>query len=159
MMKRISIALLAVIAGGLLGWLYFGHHGHAQQLGVTQSSGPPSGVCQDGFVDVDVTGPIMYKCIAGTWTLTARPPLKGSTGTITGTLLAVGSCDSGTATVSSATVGMTATTPTATDGTDLAALGFNVQATVTSSNTVTVDICAIVLGTPPSKAYNVAVIP
>jgi hypothetical protein len=80
----------------------------------------------------------------------------GTTGTITGTLLAVGGCDSGTATVTGAIPGQVAEAAT-TDGTFLGG-SFDIRADVTSSNTVTVNICAKVLGTPASKAYNVRVI-
>lgn len=76
--------------------------------------------------------------------------LTGTTGTITGTALTA-SCDSGTATVTGATVGHTVGVST-TDGTDIGG-AFNIRASVTASNTVTVYVCGT--GTPGSKAYNV----
>jgi hypothetical protein len=84
-----------------------------------------------------------------------RPIISGATGTITGTLLAVGGCDSGTATVTGATAGMPVSVST-TDGT-LQTGSFFVAASVTAANTVTVQVCAVAAGTPASKAYNVKV--
>jgi hypothetical protein len=78
--------------------------------------------------------------------------LTGATGTITGTSLSA-SCDSGTATVTGAVVGH----PVAVSSTTGADVGgaFNVRASVTSTNTVTVYVCGT--GTPSSLAYNVTV--
>jgi hypothetical protein len=78
--------------------------------------------------------------------------LQGTTGTITGTHLSA-SCDSGTATVTGVTVGH----PVAVSSTTGADVGgaFNVRASVTGANTVTVFVCGT--GTPPSLAYNVTV--
>jgi hypothetical protein len=78
-------------------------------------------------------------------------PLTGTTGTITGTSLSA-SCDSGTATVAGAVVG-TPVMVSSTSGADVGG-AFNVRASVTSANTVTVYVCGT--GTPASLAYNVA---
>ena len=77
--------------------------------------------------------------------------LFGTTGTITGTSLSA-TCDSGTASVTGATVGH-AVGVSATDGTDVGG-AFDLRASVTSANTVTVYVCGT--GTPASKAYNVS---
>lgn len=82
---------------------------------------------------------------------------SATTGTITGSLLAVGACNSTTVAVGGAAVSMVSLAQ-ASDGTNLAALGFDVIATVTSVNTVTVAVCATIAGTPPNKTYNVRVI-
>jgi hypothetical protein len=76
----------------------------------------------------------------------------GTTGTITGTVLA-GTCDSGTASVTGAMVGH----PVAVSSTTGADMGgaFNVRGSVTSTGTVTVYVCGT--GTPASLAYNVTV--
>jgi hypothetical protein len=79
--------------------------------------------------------------------------LTGSTSLINGTLLSA-TCDSGTASVAGAVVGMPVVVST-TDGSDLGG-AFNIRASVTSSDTVTVYVCGI--GKPPTKAYNVRVI-
>ena len=78
--------------------------------------------------------------------------LVGATGTITGTALTA-TCDSGTATVTGAVVGH----PVAVSSTTGADVGgaFNLRASVTSTNTVTVYVCGT--GTPASLAYNVTV--
>jgi hypothetical protein len=78
--------------------------------------------------------------------------LQGTTGTITGTAIST-SCDSGTATVTGAIVGH----PVAVSSTSGADIGgaFDVRASVTAANTVTVLVCGT--GTPRSQAYNVTV--
>jgi hypothetical protein len=82
-------------------------------------------------------------------------PLKGVTGTITGTALSA-SCDSGTATVTGATVGSVVAV-SSTTGVDVGA-AFDLRASVTATNTVTVYVCGAGTGTPASLAYNVVVI-
>lgn len=89
----------------------------------------------------------------GTWVATNVPLPIGVTGTITGTALTA-TCDSGTATVTGATVGSPVSV-SATDGVDVGG-AFDLRASVTSTNTVTVYICGT--GTPASKAYNVRVL-
>lgn len=89
-----------------------------------------------------------------TWVVLPIIPLAmGTTGTITGTALTA-TCDSGTATVTGATVGRPVSV-SATDGVDVGG-AFDLRASVTSTNTVTVYICGT--GTPASKAYNVRVL-
>jgi len=84
--------------------------------------------------------------------------LSGTTGSIGGGLLAVGASASGTATVTGATVGMVCTAQPS-DGTNIYALGANIGCTVTATNTVTVNVVAIVTLTPVAKTYVVRVIP
>jgi len=83
--------------------------------------------------------------------------LDGTTGSIGGGLLTAGGCATGTATVAGAAVG-TPVAVSAADGTNIPGLGVAVSAMVTSSNTVTVSVCALVALTPAAKAYNVRVI-
>ena len=78
--------------------------------------------------------------------------LVGLTGTITGTTL-TGACDSGTATVTGAVAGDPVSV-SSTTGADMGA-AFDLRASTTASNTVTVYICGT--GTPASLAYNVVV--
>jgi hypothetical protein len=94
----------------------------------------------------------------GRTTSTQSFAISGTTGTITGTLLAVGSCDHGDVTITGVTSAWGITMPQATDGTNFAELGFNVQATITGANTVRIDVCAMLLGTPPSKQFTVRAI-
>lgn len=82
--------------------------------------------------------------------------MQGTTGSIGGSLLALGSCASGTATVSGAVSGMTATAQES-DGSFVGG-SFTVRAIITSSNTVTVEVCAAAAGTPTAKTYNVRVV-
>lgn len=82
---------------------------------------------------------------------------KGVTASIGGSALVVGTCATGTATVSGATAGMTVLPPSPTDGTSINSL-IVASATVTSANTVTVELCPIAAVTPTAKQYNVTVI-
>ena len=82
-------------------------------------------------------------------------PMRASTGTITGTSLPLGSCNTGTVTVTGATTSMPAiATPVNDPG-----IGIVWNAFVSSANTVTVKECALVLSTPNNTAYNVVVNP
>jgi len=85
----------------------------------------------------------------------ASAPLTGVTGTITGTLLAVGGSNTGNVTITGAVVGSNCVA-NATDGTP-ASTGTFIDCNVGSANTATVRIVAFVIGTPASKAYNVKV--
>ena len=78
--------------------------------------------------------------------------LYGYTASITGTSLSA-TCDSGTTTVTGA-IGGEPVIAVRADATDIGG-AFNVRASVTSANTVTVYICGT--GTPPDGVYNVAV--
>jgi hypothetical protein len=98
---------------------------------------------------------------SGTWSCNViqsngkrlNPVLTGTTGTITGTLLSA-SCGSGTVTVTGAMPGMIVGV-SSTTGADVGG-AFDLRASVTSPNTVTVYVCGT--GTPASLAYNVRVI-
>lgn len=81
-------------------------------------------------------------------------PIFGTTGSIGGSLLAVGSCSIGTATVVGATVGHTVSAAPS-NGADPGG-GFIFRGYVTNSTTVTVQICATVLGTPAAVTYNIS---
>lgn len=86
------------------------------------------------------------------------PVLTGTTSAIGGSLLAaIGNTASGTATVTGATTGMTCVAQ-ATDGTNMTAVGGVVTCTVTSANTVTVNVVALIAFTPASKTYAVRVL-
>jgi hypothetical protein len=84
--------------------------------------------------------------------------LKGTTGSIGGSLLVAGACTTGTVSVAGAAIGMPVIA-TASDGTNIPALGVVLSGTVTSVGIVTVSVCAMVSLTPASKTYNVRVIP
>lgn len=85
-------------------------------------------------------------------------PLTGTTGSIGGGALLAGATTSGTATITGATVGM-ACIAQASDGTNVVALGAQVECTVTATNTVTVNVSALIALTPPAKTYTIRVIP
>ncbi len=94
--------------------------------------------------------------IATTAFVATNPPLlTGTTGSIGGSSLTLGSCASGTVAVTGATTGMVVSaTPVTYPG-----AGFDWgRDYVSSSNTVTVQVCADVAGTPTASAYNVRVI-
>lgn len=80
---------------------------------------------------------------------------SGTTSSIGGSALTAGNCSSGTVTVAGAAPGMPVTVSTS-NGTFLGG-SFNLQASVTSANTVTVNVCAVVAGTPTAETYVVNV--
>lgn len=98
------------------------------------------------------TGAFTSLTINGT---TILPVLTGTTNSFGGGLLTVGSCATGTATVTGATTGMVAVASPNTYQGD----GVQFQAYVSSANTVTVKACALLLITPPTSTYNVRVLP
>lgn len=81
-------------------------------------------------------------------------PIYATTGSIGGALLAVGACSTGTATIAGGVAGHTVTVSPST-GVDPGG-GFVYRGVVTNSTTVTVQICAAVLGTPTAVTYNIA---
>jgi hypothetical protein len=100
------------------------------------------------------SGSITVNGIACTLGSSCTPFLTGTTGSIGGSLLATaGTCTSGTATVTGATVGHPVSV-SASDGTVPNGL-IVLSASVTSSNTVTVQLCAIASVTPAAKTYSV----
>jgi hypothetical protein len=80
--------------------------------------------------------------------------LAGTTASIGGSLLAAGGCTSGTVTVTGATTAMVAVSDPNTYPGD----GLNWSAQVTSANTVTVRVCAVLALTPTASTYNVRVL-
>lgn len=84
-------------------------------------------------------------------------PLLGTTASIGGSALAVGASATGTATITGATTSMVCTAQPS-DGTNMWSSSFVVGCTVTAANTATVNVMAIVAGTPTAKTYNVRVI-
>ena len=82
--------------------------------------------------------------------------LGGTTGSIGGAALAAGSCASGNAAVTNATVGAPVAVSAA-DGSLPSGLSV-LSAAVTTPGSVTVQICAISATTPAAKAYNVRVL-
>jgi hypothetical protein len=79
--------------------------------------------------------------------------IAGSSGTIGGIALSAGTCTSGTASVAGAVVGHPVSV-SASDGSLPDGLTV-LSAAVTSSGTVTVQLCAIANNTPAAKSYNV----
>lgn len=85
--------------------------------------------------------------------VTMLPVLSGTTGSIGGGLLAAGGCTSGTVSITGAASGMAVVATPATYPGD----GVQWQTYVSSSNTVTVKVCEIILGTPTASTYSVRV--
>jgi hypothetical protein len=130
-----------------------------QGSSISNGSGAPTGACVSGSVYTDSATGNAWTCTGGAWKLSATSGImSGTTGSIGGSLIVLGGCSSGTATVTGATVGMPAVA-TPSDGTNIAGLGVVITATVTSSNTVTVNVCALVSLTPASKTYTVRIVP
>ena len=92
-----------------------------------------------------------------TWADSSGTPalvLSGTSGSLGGSALTAGSCSSTTVSISGATTSMTASATPASDP----GAGFYWQALISSSNTVTVRVCAVAAGTPTATTYNVRVI-
>jgi|SRR5882757_1288510 len=83
--------------------------------------------------------------------------LCGTSSSIGGSLLTVGASASGTLTITGAQPGMVCLAQPS-DGTDMVALGATVACTVTSTNTVTIRVLAVLSLTPAVKTYTVRVI-
>lgn len=155
-MKKYLIIGIVILLGGAF---IYRLRTHAQSnYSVTTSSGAPTGSCSSNYVNVDVSSWTTYTCQGGTWTAKAFAPaaLKGTTGNIGGSLLAIGGVASGTVTISGAVAGSPCIASTS-DGTNILGLGADVSCTVTSANTATVTVAAIVALTPPSKTYSVTI--
>ncbi|WP_263350305.1 glycoside hydrolase family 55 protein [Acidicapsa acidisoli] len=78
----------------------------------------------------------------------------GTTGSIGGSALAAGACATGTVALATSATGHTAIA-TESDGSFIGG-NFTVRATV-SETTATVNVCAVIAGTPKEKTYNVTV--
>ncbi len=98
---------------------------------------------------------LVYETADNLWRVWNPPPtLTGATGSIGGSALAAGACTSGTATVSGAATSMAAAASPNTYPGD----GIIWDGQITSANTVTVKVCAIVALTPTASTYNVRVL-
>jgi hypothetical protein len=149
-----KISLIVVGAMVALFWLW---NVRAQQPSTLQptTSGPMVGACNPGQGIVISTSGTIYSCYLGTWA--AISPMSGTTGSIGGSLLAsVGAATTGTITIQGASVGQPCIA-TASDGTNMLAIGFMVHCDVTTANTVTVTVAALIIGTPTSKTYFVRI--
>jgi len=150
-MKKTLLAL-AVLVSLAVGYLYAQQTVGGQVFVV--SSNPAN--CNLGSLYFNTASGLLSVCKATDTLVTVMvPPLRGTTGTITGTLLALGACNTGTATVTGATTAMQATASPVSDP------GSTVvwHAWVSSANTVTVKECELVLGTPNNTAFSVTVNP
>ena len=115
------------------------------------ASAIPNSALASSSVTIDGTS-----CTLGS-SCTVKDYLSGTTGVITGTLLALGGQDTGTATVTGATAGTPCVAST-TDGTNPSS-SVVVSCIVTAANTATVYETALAAGTPLSKAFNIRVFP
>ncbi len=100
---------------------------------------------------------LIYETADNLWVLQqpdSPPVLSGTTGSVGGSALAAGACTSGTATVTGAATSMAAAASPNTYPGD----GIIWDGQVTSANTVTVKVCAIVALTPAASTYNVRVL-
>lgn len=92
-----------------------------------------------------------------TWTPFSAT-LSGTTASIGGSPLLAGACAAGTATVTGATSAMVASASPSSDPDSTLSTGIAIYAFVSSTNTVTVRVCAIVAVTPTATTYNVRVL-
>lgn len=150
-MKKTLLAL-AILVSLAVGYLYAQQTVGGQVFVV--SSNPAN--CTLGSLYFNTASGLLSVCKATDTLVTVMvAPLRGTTGTITGTLLALGACNTGTATVTGATTAMQATaSPVSDPGTTVVW-----HAWVSSVNTVTVKECELVLGAPNNTAFNVTVNP
>lgn len=150
-MKKTLLAL-AVLVSLAVGYLYAQQTVGGQVFVVSSNSAN----CTLGSLYFNTASGLLSVCKATDTLVTVMvPPLRGTTGTITGTLLALGACNTGTATVTGATTAMQATaSPVSDPGTTVVW-----HAWVSSANTVTVKECELVLGTPNNTVFNVTVNP
>ena len=154
-MKR-ALYILPVLLAGLLLWAgkqnppTFGPTGAAPTVGASCPTG------QGATLD---TSGRMWTCDAMLSPAVWMPigPLIGTSGSIGGNALLAGACSTGTMTVTGAQVGWPVEI-SASDGTNIPALGVALSGAVTSANTVTVNVCALLALTPTTKTYNVAVL-
>lgn len=79
--------------------------------------------------------------------------ISGTTGSIGGGALTAGTCASGTATIAGGTAGHAAIASES-DGSFIGG-AYSVRAVTTSATVVTVQVCALIAGTPAAKTYNV----
>jgi hypothetical protein len=139
-------------ADGQPGWIFGGYpqfQGNGQQASLNITPGVEPYTKNNGDLIYNSSATELSAIVNGT-----RVNIQGAgtTGTITGTAL-TGTCDSGTVTITGVTVGHPVSV-SSTTGADVGG-AFNVRASVTATNTVTVYICGT--GTPASLAYNVTV--
>jgi len=155
-MRKLYIAGILIVFFGLLAIRLIQAQNNQTVGGqVTVVSTNPSN-CTLGTLFFNTTTNLLSICKATDTLVTVMiPPLRGTTGTITGTLLSVGTCDTGTVSIPGATTGMHASASPITDpGT-----GVVWEAWVSSADTVTVKECALLTLTPANTAYNVVVNP
>ncbi len=139
-------------------WL--GPYGVSSRVWCSDAGGDAFLAYNNGFQIKDSAGDT---CIleAGTWscqTSGGTSPLSivaGTSTSIGGSALLAGACASTTVTVTGAASGMVATATPSTYPGD----GNYWLAYVSAANTVTVEVCAAVAGTPTASVYNVRVIP
>ena len=154
-MKRLLLSIAIVIFAGAISLRGQGQQTVGSFVFVV-SSDPAS--CTLGNLYWNTTSNALLICSALNTLQSVTPALSGTTGSIGGSLLSLGSSSSGTASISGATVGMVCVAQ-ASDGTDMGALGVVVACTVTSAGTVTVRLIGLVAVTPAAKTYGVRVIP
>lgn len=121
------------------------------------STGTSGNIALAVFPSVGQTVNFTYDPAASKWYPSAGVGLSiaGTTSSIGGSALTLNQCATGTATVPGATVGMHVygITP-ATDPNGATAQTYDWYGAVTSSNTVTVKVCALVAGTPGATTYS-----
>lgn len=137
-------------AGGGSGLSWNGASNHIRVTGGGFEGNSTSAINTSGATGTDncVTNAV------GTQNVGCGIPLSGTSGSIGGGALIAGQCASGTATVTGATTSMVALADPNTYPGD----GTIWDAQVTSANTVTVKVCAIIALTPTSSTYNVRVL-
>lgn len=133
-------------------------------LGATTLSALASSVSYVGRVyqldptDCTTCAWIQVEGINKTGSLSVKGYLTGTTGSIGGGLLLAGATSSGTVTVSGATTAM-GCNASPVSGNPSSGLGISVNCKVTSANTVTVWVGAVIAGTPAASTYAVTVFP
>ncbi len=136
----ISMGGHTILASGLLG-----HAGNGNYLQTGDNTGT------SGTIAVYGTGSVLTS--SG-----ALPQLSGVTGSIGGSALTVGQCATGTASISGANGGVGYVSVAQPSNGNDPGPGMYWKAFISSSNVVTVNVCAAVAGTPTATTYYVKVI-
>ena len=138
-----------MVAGAVAHLIYYGPSNHFQLLNPQTNQGTVTAVTATAPLVSSGGATPNLSCP----TCVTAQTLSGTTGSIGGTALTAGSCTQGTAAVTGAKVGHPVSV-SASDGT--LPNGFIIlSAAVTSSDTVTVQLCATASVTPATNTYNV----
>ena len=147
-----ALALVVLVIVGVASLRHDMHHAGAQ----SSASTPVSSLVIPNCPDTAGQHLTYTSSAMACGSTSPRTVLTGTTGSIGGSLILLNASVTGTATVTGAVTGQPCLVSPS-DGSNMLALGVDVSCNVTSANTVTVTLYAIVAVTPAAKTYNVVV--